>query len=291
MTRGAAGALALLVGLAPAGGASTPGYAAVPSPEERREDIGEELERLREEVDEAVAEEAGVLAELEVTRRVRAELGDTVADLEVGVAGVEADLVAAEGVLGKAEDTRADAERRLRTARVALARSEEVIEDQAVSRFMRNGAEATALDVFLQVRDVHHLHEATAFVGAVARSQADVVRQHQALERSTAELAARAEAARLDALGRRDEVADRKQALEAARAEQAAALSQAAVEEEREEELLADVQETRADHEERIEALRAESQSITALLSARQASQTVTPGEAASWPILWPTRW
>lgn len=283
VTRVLAGALALVVvaaalvvpPLVPAGAA------AAPASEERREDIGDELERLREGVDEAAAEEAGVLAELEVTRRAKEALADAAADLEVRVMGVEVDLTEAERGLDGAEGAQAGAERRLRAARIRLGESQEVMEGQAVSRFMRSGVEAEALDVLLQVRDVGDLHEAATLMGAAARSQADVIRRHQALEQNTAELQERTEAARIDALRRRDEVAEQKRALEAAWAEQARARVQATVEEDREEELLAGVQETRDDYEQRIVDLRAESESITALLVERQRDQVVTPRPGA----------
>ncbi len=262
------------------------GAAAAARPEERREDIAQELERLREEVDETVAEEAGVLAELEVTRRAKEAVGETVADLDAGVAGAELDLADAEAGLIRAGAARAAAERRLRAVQIRLDGSQEIMEDQAVSRFMRSGVEAEALDVLLQVRDVGDLHEAATLMGAAARSQADVIRRHQALQQRTAGLRAQAEEARLDASRRRDEVVGQKQALEAARAEQAAALVQVAVEEDREEELLDDVQETKDDYEQRIVDLRDESESITALLVERQRDQVVAarPGAAPSSP-------
>lgn len=262
------------------------GAAAAARPEERREDIAQELERLREEVDETVAEEAGVLAELEVTRRAKEAVGETVADLDAGVAGAELDLADAEAGLIRAGAARAAAERRLRAVQIRLDGSQEIMEDQAVSRFMRSGVEAEALDVLLQVRDVGDLHEAATLMGAAARSQADVIRRHQALQQRTAGLRAQAEEARLDASRRRDEVVGQKQALEAARAEQAAALVQVAVEEDREEELLDDVQETKDDYEQRIVDLRDESESITALLVERQRDQVVAarPGAPPSSP-------
>ena len=252
-----------------------------PSPEERREDIGEELERLREQVDEAAAEEAGALAELEITRRTKAELSDVLAVLDTRIGAAEAALIAAESAYAAAEDDHADAERQLRSAQARLARSREVLQDQAVSRFMRNGVQTATLDVLFRVRDVRQLHDVAAFVGAVARSQAAVVARHRALEDGTARLEAEAQSARVEAGERRREVSADKQLLEAVREEQGQALSRVQIQEEREGQILAEVRETRADYERRIANLRAESESITALLRRRQAAQAADTGAVA----------
>ena len=260
---------------------------AAPSPEERREDIAEELERLREDVDEAAAEEAGALAELEITRRMRAGLDDTVATLDSRIQAAEAELHAAEAASAAAEAHHAAVERQLRATRARLARSQQVLQDQAVSRFMRNGVQTATLDVLLHVRDVRQLHEVAAFVGAVARAQVELVERHQALEEGTARLEAETERASIQAAGRRDEVSTGKQQLVAVRDEQALARSRVEVEEAREEQLLAEVRETRVDYERRIADLRAESEDISALLRERQAGQatTVRGGGQLAYPL------
>lgn len=248
----------------------------VPSPEERREDITEELERLREQVDEAAAEEAGALAELEITRRTRAGLDDTVAMLDSRIHAAEAELDAAEAASAAAEGHHAAVERRLRATRASLVQSQKVLQDQAVSRFMRNGVQTATLDVLLQVRNVRQLHDVAAFVEAVARAQVEVVERHRALEEGTARLEAETERASIEAAERRDEVAAGTQHLVAVRDEQALARSRVEVEEGREEQLLAEVRQTRADYERRIADLRAESEDISALLRQRQAGQATT---------------
>lgn len=249
---------------------------AAPSPEERRDDIAKELERLREQVDEAAAEEAGALAELEITRRIRADLDDTVTTLDSQIEAVETELRASEAASAAAQAHHAAAERQLRATRARLAQSRKVLQDQAVSRFMRNGVQTATLDVLLQVRDVRQLHDVAAFVEAAGRAQAEVVERHWELEEGTARLEGETARASVEAARRRDEVSTDKQQLVAVRDEQARARSLVAVEETREEQLLAQVQETRADYERRIVDLRAESENISALLRRRQAGQATT---------------
>lgn len=247
--------------------------AAAVSGGERRDEIAEEVERLAEQVDEAAAQEADALAELELTRRAKGELDVAVVGLDRRLTAARADLAASEGALADAEAERRRAGRRLEAARSRVVGSEQVLRGQAVSRFMRYGVETSTLDVFLQVRDLRALHDAAAFVGAVAAFQAEVVRQHRELEGDTAELERRAEQARYQAERRREEVAGHSRELEALRSDQAAALAAVEVEESREEQLVSSVRATRDDYEARIAALEAESQSITELLRQRQAAQ------------------
>ncbi len=254
------------------------------SERERRDDIAEELERLAEQVDEAAAEEADALAELELTRRAKTELDVALAGLDRRIAGAQAELAAGERALTEAEAVHRRAARRSEAARSRVAASQQVLRDQAVSQFMHHGVEASTLDVFLRVRDLRALHDAAAFVGAVAGFQADVVRQHRRLQGDTADLERRAEHARHEAERRRQEVASHTRELEAARSDQAGALAEVEAEEGREEQLVATVQATRDDYEARMAALEAESQSITALLRQRQAAQPAAraPTPAAS---------
>ena len=249
-----------------------PPAGAVSSEDARRGEIAEELERLAEQVDEAASSEAGALAELELTRRAKAELEVAGIHLDRRITTAEADLAAGERARDAAAAAHSRAARRLEAVRARVTASQQVLREQAVARFMRFGAEASTIDVFLQVRDLRALHDAAAYVGAVASFQADVVRRHRSLQQDTAELERRTDDARADAEQRHREVAAHRRELAAARAEQAEALGEVAVEEGREQELVGSVRATRADYEKRIAALEAESQSITALLRQRQAA-------------------
>ena len=254
-----------------------PPAGAVSSGDARRGEIAEELERLAERVDEAASSEAGALAELELTRRAKAELEVAGIHLDRRITTAEADLAAGERARDAAVAAHSRAARRLEAAQARVSASKQVLREQAVARFMRFGAEASTIDVFLQVRDLRALHDAAAYVGAVASFQADVVRRHQSLQEDTAELERRTDDARADAEQRRREVVAHARELASARAAQAEALGKVAIEEEREEELVGAVRATRADYEARIAALEAESESITVLLRQRQAATAPTP--------------
>lgn len=266
-------ALVLVLGL----GVELPRAAAVTSDAERREEIAEELERLEEQVDEAVSTEAGALAELQVTRRAKGQLDVDLIGLDRRITAAEADVAASEADVAAADAVRRRATSRLVAARARVDESERVLRDQAVSRFMRFGVQTSTLDVFLGADDLKALHEAAAFVDVVASSQAEVVRHHRRLQADTSELEARAAEATVEAGRRREEVAAGKRELEAARSEQALALAELGSEERREEGLVATIRSTRGEYEQRIAALEAESQAITVLLQQRQADQAVAP--------------
>ena len=248
----------------------------VPSPDERKEQVAEELERLREQLDEAAAEEADVLAELEVTRRIRGELDATVADLERRAAAAAAELTTAEEAFATAVRGHRRAQADLERARAQLDDARRTLKGQAVSGFMRYGVDMGTLDVLLQVRDLRQLHDVTGLMAAVAASQAQVVERYQELDQSNRELEARAERTRIEAAERRDAIAEQHRVVAAARAQQWQARAEAVREEAREREVLAGAQEARADYEERLSELRAESDAITELLRARQAAATST---------------
>ncbi len=255
---------------------------AVTSEDERQREIAKELERLAERVDEAASHEAGALAELEVTRRAKAQLDVALIGLDRRITAAEDDLATSERALAAAVSAHEQAAGQLQAARARVDESQQVLRDQAVSRFMRYGVEASTVDVFLEVRDLRSLHDAAAFVGAVADFQGEVVRHHRSLQADTAELERRSEAARHEAGARRQEVAAHTRELQAARAGQLEALSQVEAEEGREEQVVTSVRSTRDDHEARIAALEAESQKITVLLQERQAARAAADAAAAA---------
>ncbi|MDP9020423.1 MAG: M23 family metallopeptidase [Actinomycetota bacterium] len=227
------------------------------------------------------AEEADVLAELEVTRRIRAELDATVADLERRAATAAAELAAAEDAFAAAARRHRRARAELEATRAGLDDARRTLQGQAVSSFMRYGLDTGTLDVLLQVRDIRQLHDVTGLMAAVAASQAEVVRRYQELDQSNRELQARAERTRMEASERRDAIAEQHRVVAAARAQQSQARAEAAREEARERQVLAGAQGARADYERRIAELRAESESITQLLRARQAAATSTTSTTA----------
>ena len=251
-------------------GALTQGTGAFAATEaERQREIQAEIERLRENLDEVAAEEAAVLADLRVTQRRKAEEEAKLHDLDVKMAAALADIEAAQSKLDHAIAEELNARRKLDSVRQNLESARDTLKQQAVASFIRYGSAAEKLDVILRANDISELHDAAAFVDALAERQARIVGKFTALQDDTAALEDAAEATRAAAVAQRQEVQARTDALMAARAEQAGAAALANAEAGREQSLLQSLRGTRAGYERRIREQQRASDEIAALLRRR----------------------
>lgn len=264
--------------------------AAAPTPEQRRAAIEAEVRRLKDQVHDIAHQEAQVAAELHVSRRERAALDAKVAQLEgaIAVAQVEQQRIddeLAQAIVDAQVASAAveDAERDLRTARSTLRR-------QAVDAYIGFGTAPSESHLFANLEDVNDAPRVAAYVDAIARRQAEVVRRLRRVEAETAELEADALEAKALVFERQLDASRRRAALEAARAEQAAARAEVAAEQANEQRLLTQVQAQRREHEQRLAQLQRESNDIAAQLRRRQAGQAVTPSGRGvlSWPVMRP---
>ena len=260
----AAAVVALLVAAAVA-----PGLGAAPASPGRQRDIQTEIERLREELDEVAADQATVLAELRVTQRVKAEEQAKLSDLDRKVTEAVAALQTAQADLEHAASESLRAQQRLEQVRGQLEAARAALKQQAVAAFMRFGSGAEKLDVLLRAGSISELHDAKAFVQALAERQAAIVAEFTDLEADSAELEAQAESARAAAAQRRNDVQAQATALQAARDAQAAATVAVDQEAAREQELLTTLESRRDEYEREILALRRESDAIAAELRRR----------------------
>jgi len=243
---------------------------------DRQGEIRREIDRLKDELDEAAAAESHLLADLRVSRHAKADLDADVAQLDVQLAAARAQLASAEASLEAALARHQAAGRSLERAQAALRGARSVLQEQAIVAFTRRGGGASELDIVLRVKDLRELHEARAYMALVARHQSAVVDEHRALEGDIRDLTDELQAAADDALAQRDGVEAQAGAVEAARREQDAARDAAAVEVARQEALLAQIDARQADYQRRIATLRQESETIAALLRRRQAGQGIT---------------
>jgi murein DD-endopeptidase MepM/ murein hydrolase activator NlpD len=266
-------ALAVVLPIAPssAGAASS-------DPQARQREIAAERAKLAEEITEAAAKEAQILAELRVSQRKRAELDAQLASLDGQIAAAEAELGAVSATLEAAAARELEASRRVDRAKARLAEAQAVLRAQAVRAYISGHDLVPALDtMILGIDDVDDAPRVAAYVDAIARRQAAVVERHRTTQRDTQRLEAEAAAAKADTAAQRDAVVERRAALEVARGQQAAAQAAAAAEAAEEQRLLADVQREKSEYERRVAALQQESNSIAAELRRRQQGQTLTP--------------
>ncbi len=236
---------------------------------ERQREIQAEIERLRDELDEVADAEAEVLAELRVTQRRKAEEETKLTELDKKMTAALTDVEVAQSKLDRAIAEELDARRRLDSVRTNLESARSTLKQQAVASFIRYGSAAEKLDVILRANDISELHDAAAFVDALAERQARIVAEFTALQEDTAALEDAAEASRAAAAAQRDAVQAQTNALQAARAEQAEAASVADAEADREQSLLESLRGTRADYERRIREQQRASEEITELLRRR----------------------
>ena len=255
----------------------TDAQAAAPSPEQRRRDIATEVQRLQQELGEAAEQEAGLIAELEVTRRLRQDLDARLAELDGAIRAAEEELARLDRELAAArlEEVRATGE--LRVARRRLQQATDQLREQAVDAFIRFGTMPDFQTMALDVDEANELGRLAAYVDALADKQAAVVLERQRLQGRTTLLQAQAADAAARMVTHQEAAAHRKTELEAARAEQEAAKAELAAEAALEQQLLGQVQARRSEYQRRILQLEQESSDIAALLRRHQADQSVTP--------------
>jgi murein DD-endopeptidase MepM/ murein hydrolase activator NlpD len=257
---------------------------------DRQQEIQAEIERLRGELDEVAADEAAALADLHVTQRRKAEEQAKLTEIDASVTAATAALDAAQSALDQAAAEAAQAQQRLEQARDQLEEARGDLRDQAVASFMRFGSGAEKLDVVLRAGSISELHDAKAFVEALAERQARVVAEFTRLEHDATDLEASAAAARSAAADRRNEVQTQTEALHAARAAQVEAANAAANEAAREQSLLDALAGQRSAYEDRIEQYQAESDRITEELRRRSSSGPRISGRGSlSSPLADPT--
>ena len=248
---------------------------------ERQREIQEAIEQLREELDEVAAEEAAVLADLRVTQRRKAEEEAKLSDIDQRVTSALSALEVAQSELDRAIADELAARRTLERIRTDLESARSTLKDQAVASFIRFGSAAEKLEVILRANDISELHDAAAFVDALAERQARIVDAFTALQEDTAALEAAAEATRAAAAARRGAVQEQSDALLAARAEQVEATSVAHAEASREQALLESLRGTRSEYERRIREQQRESDAIADLLRRRGRGGATTSGRGS----------
>jgi murein DD-endopeptidase MepM/ murein hydrolase activator NlpD len=270
-----------LVAAPPVGGAPA-------DPEQRRREIGDELARLREQVDATEAQEADLLADLALSRQTERELEARVQDLEVQARAATEQLAAAEAELAVADAALAEGQLRLDEARLALQDAIDRLRAHAVAAYMDPGRGAGRVDALLRLRGLGELHDAASFIEASLEAQREVVERQRALEAEVQRLATELEIVRVEAGTRRDVVAGHREALAGALAGQEAARRQATAERARQEGLVGQVRARRGAYEQRITSLEAESSAISALLRRSQSGRSSTGSGQLRWPVASP---
>ena len=269
MRRGVALVVGLLAGVALL---TPPAWST--SPARRQRQIGQQLRTLRDQVEEASAQESALLGQLDDIDGRVVDLSAQVGALDHRLLAAQAEVDAAQAQLDALEVRYQAASRRLEDNRAALMVARDELRARAVSAYTEGPVLGAYAGAFLDGRS-RDIAARDGYLATLVNQQDRVVRRYRRLRDEAVQLAASLEDARGQALTQRDIVAGRKADLQAARAAVDGIRQQVMAQRNQRVAVLEQVQQHKADFEAQIAALQAESASITSLLQTRQAGQSV----------------
>jgi murein DD-endopeptidase MepM/ murein hydrolase activator NlpD len=244
----------------------------------RQSAIDSQLRTLRQQVEEASAEEADVLDRLDEVAASRRSIDGQIADLDVEIAAAEQELQQAAEHLGTvtADLQRAEVKWSVINDDLDDARSE--LTDRAVRAYVHQPG-AQLASVLLERQSFRDLAAARDFLHSLVDAQARSVARYRDLRESIDGERRSLSELKDSVAAQRDVVAQHRDELLQARSRQDGLRAQAASEEGRQAALLKDVRSKVKDYEAEIASLKKESDAIAAALRARQkaAQQKAAP--------------
>jgi len=245
------------------------------------------VNELREQISEVSEQEGALLSEIATIREKLDELSDAVRRLNGEVSQARRHLRRAERDLDRAEAKRLEVAFQLVQAKAEVEGARHAMNVTISGLYQRGQSDNQALyaAVVQTSTSPHEVFTALHYLkGAIGEQRADLDRflalQHQ-VEVLSQEAEVRKEAAR----AARDEMEAERVRLEAARADAVAARTAAKAEEDREQELLAEVQERKADFLRELALLQAESSAIGQMLRELQAGQRLAPRRKGTFKL------
>jgi murein DD-endopeptidase MepM/ murein hydrolase activator NlpD len=239
-------------------------------PAARKTEVDQERNRLAEQYDETLADEADLVAAYEQSRATATELGRQLAVLDDYVTAVQRDLDAATTAAGKAASRRDALREDLRGATEELSRRRGDLRATAISGYVWFGERGTVHSAYGQAMVADEILVSSFYAGYLNDVQDERVDAVERQEERVGQLTDEATAASDKAEAARATVAKTRADLQKARDERAAAKTAADAETERQHQLVLQVEAKRADYENRLRALRSESARLGELLRARQ---------------------
>ena len=277
MRRGGAVLLALslvVAGWAPVASATTAADTA--AKKQRQREIGTQIATLKNQVAEASAQESALLGQLD-------DLDARITDLSGRVGSLDARILAAQTELRGAQQRLDELEGRYRRAYAELERlrsrlvgARRELRARAVAAYTE-GPNLGAYTGAFESSGIRELAARTGYLDTVVQQQQETVDRFRILQEKATDQTELLDLARGDALAQRDVVANHTSALQAARREQDTVRQQLLADTNRRAHVLEDVRSRKAEFQQEIAELQAESSSITAFLKARQAGQGVAP--------------
>lgn len=243
----------------------------------RHNEITKELRTLRQEVSEASQQESSLLERLDVVQDRRRALDSRVAKLDAQVAVVETQARGAEAALETVQADFVRAQIQLTIENEALTAEHRKLRARAVAAYISNPS-SNATEMLLNARTMRDLAATAGYLEAVVAVQRDSVRRYTDRRNATDSLRAEVEVQKDAAKQQRDVVVNRLAELEGLRSEQEAVRSAVAADEAEHAGLLEEVRRRKAEFEAEINARRAESSMVSALLRGLAARPTAAAG-------------
>lgn len=247
-----------------------------PGPDRQRE-IGQQIRTLQEQVEEASAEEADVLARLDATAARRRQLDGRLQALDAEIAVTQAELDAASAQLGGVEADLRRASAKLADTETGYERARRELVERAVDAYVRQPS-ARAVSMILGDGEFRGIAATQRFLESSVDAQKRAVRQYRSLRERLEQEQVGLTLAREQFSAQRAVVDHHRAELLAQRAEQADLRRQVTAEEAEEKRLLGEVRKRVKEFEARIAALKRESDAIAAFLRARQTGKPTPPG-------------
>ena len=243
---------------------------------QRQREIGQQIATLKTRVAEASAQESALLDELDSLDERIGALSSKVGSLDSRILGAQNELVDAQRRLDDLEGRYRQADAELRNLQRRLRGAKQQLRARAVAAYTEGPALRQYTKAFLD-SGIRELAARNGYLDTVVRNQKEIVDRYRLLQEQAADQAEVLEGARGRALSQRDIVAARTEELESARADQDSVRQQVLSETNRRARVLNEVRDRKAEFEQQIASLLAESNTIASFLRARQAGQTIRP--------------
>jgi murein DD-endopeptidase MepM/ murein hydrolase activator NlpD len=264
-----------LLALVAAVGLAVPGFGA--KPQQPPGPLQGKIQALRHEVEEVSADEAELLDQLDGSRERLGGLNAQVAAIDRQMAPVQAALDVAQARLDDLQVRELAVEARLADARSRLADARDQLSQRAIAAYTGESGAARYADLLLHVRTVRELLATSAYVRAVLDDQRAAIRRYERLKSEVSDLRDSLDTEREKARAQRDVVAAQQRELADRRRASDAVRSQAAAEVNQQNAVLDKLRARKAEFQAQIVALQRQSESLAALLRARQSSQGLVP--------------
>jgi len=235
------------------------------------------INRLQDQVDEASAEEAQLLAKIDSSAAHKAELDTQVASIDADIVSAQHDFDAAQAQLTAIEAKQAEAERTLADLRLQLEAARVVLRDHAVAAYTNGPALEQVADMVLSVHTMRELEASSGYVTAVITAQADAVHRFKALKEKVQRQRDDVDRTRRQAVVQRDAVVAKQAKLAGDRAHVDGLRTAVAKELTQQAKLFSQAESRKVDFEAQIAALKAQSEALAASLRALQKGQGLAP--------------